>query len=108
MHIKYEIGDLVSGSNFSENFRGQELTAIGVVRGTDQPVIILRCHPEASPVLLTDVDGNPLDFLVVSESHMTPIPEATAKFGNYWSRRRALSPVQEKTTRQAMRESKAA
>lgn len=100
---KYELGDLVSGSNLSENFKGQDVTAVGVPRGSDKPLVILKAHPETSPVLLTDLDGNPFDFLIVSDSHMTPIPEATAKFGAYWYKRRPMSHQQEKSLRQAAR-----
>lgn len=88
MSSRYEVGDMVSGSNLTENFKGQDVTAVGIIRGSDKPILILKSHPETSPVLLCDLQGDPIDFLVVSESHMTPIPEATAKFGAYWSRRR--------------------
>ena len=96
MATRYEIGDMVSGSNLTENFKGQDLTAIGIVRGSDQPIMVLKSHPDTSPVLLCDLDGSPIDFLIVSESHMTPIPEATAKFGVYWSRRRPTRASQAK------------
>jgi hypothetical protein len=96
MPTRYEIGDLISGSNLTENFKGQDLTCVGIIRGSDRPVLILKSHPETSPVLLCDLEGNPIDFLVVSESHMTPIPEATAKFGAYWARRRPTRASQSK------------
>ena len=96
MPHSYEPGDLVSGSNLTQNFQGQDLTAVEFVRGSDKPILILKSHPETSPVLLCDLNGDSIDFLVVSESHMTALPEATAKFGAYWARRRPTRQGQAK------------
>jgi hypothetical protein len=48
MSRKYEIGDIVSGSNLAENFKGQTLTAIGFARGSDVPMCVLRSHESTS------------------------------------------------------------
>ena len=87
---KYAIGEVVSGSNLTHNFKAQTLTAVGYRRGTDEPLLILRCHEMDSPTLLADVDsGEPIDFLVVSHSDTISIPEARAKFGNLWHKKSA-------------------
>jgi hypothetical protein len=85
---KYAIGEVVSGSNLTHNFKNQTLTAVGYRRGTDEPLLILRCHEVDSPTLLADVDnGEPIDFIVVSHSDTISIPEARAKFGNLWHKK---------------------
>jgi hypothetical protein len=88
MMPKYAIGEVVSGSNLTHNFKTQTLTAVGYKRGTDEPLLILRCHEMDSPTLLADVEnGEPIDFIVVSHSDTISIPEARAKFGNLWHRK---------------------
>jgi len=85
---KYGIGEVVSGSNLTFNFKNQTLTAVGYKRGTDEPLLILRCHEHESPTLLADVEnGEAIDFLVVSHSDTISIPEARAKFGNLWHKK---------------------
>jgi len=85
---KYGIGEVVSGSNLSHNFKHQTLTAVGYKRGTDEPLLILRCHELDSPTLIADVEnGEPIDFIVVSHSDTINIPEARAKFGNLWHKK---------------------
>jgi len=103
MNSKYEIGDVVSGSNLTQNFKNQTLTLIGYKRGSDEPLVILRCHESDSPTLLADVDtGDTLDFVVVSHSDMISIPEARAKFGNLWhNKKSARLTSTEKMTRAA-------
>jgi len=53
MPRKYEIGDIVSGSNLSENFKGRTLTAIGFARGSEVPQCVLRSHESTSPTLIS-------------------------------------------------------
>ena len=101
MPHKYEIGDIVSGSNLAENLRGHTLTAIGFARGSDVPQCVLRSHESTSPTLISDIEGEPMDFIVVSHSDTISIPEARAKFGNMWNRRRALREAQTETSYQA-------
>jgi len=103
MNSKYEIGDVVSGSNLTQNFKNQTLTLIGYKRGSDEPLVILRCHESDSPTLLADVEtGDTLDFVVVSHSDMISIPEARAKFGNLWhNKKSARLTSTEKMTRAA-------
>jgi len=85
---KYAIGEVVSGSNLTHNFKNQTLTAVGFKRGSDEPLFILRCYETDSPTLLADVDnGEPIDFIVVSHSDTISIPEARAKFGNLWHKK---------------------
>ena len=55
--VKYEIGDIVSGSNLAENFKGQTLTAVGFTRGSDVPLCVLRSHESTSPTHIADIDG---------------------------------------------------
>jgi len=100
---KYAIGEVVSGSNLTHNFKNQTLTAVGYRRGTDEPLLILRCHEVDSPTLLADVDnGDPIDFIVVSHSDTISIPEARAKFGNLWHKKTvAKMMTTEKVTRAA-------
>jgi hypothetical protein len=87
---KYAIGEVVSGSNLTQNFKNQTLTAVGYKRGTDEPLLILRCHEVDSPTLLADVEnGESIDFIVVSHSDTVSIPEARAKFGNLWHKKSA-------------------
>jgi len=100
---KYQIGDVVSGSNLTQNFKNQTLTLIGYKRGSDVPLVILRCHESDSPTLLADVEtGETMDFVVVSHSDMISLPEARAKFGNLWHNKMSarLTPT-EKLTRAA-------
>ena len=85
---KYAIGEVVSGSNLTHNFKTQTLTAVGYRRGTDEPLLILRCHEKDSPTLQADEEnGAPIEILVVSHSDTISIPEARAKFGNLWHRK---------------------
>jgi hypothetical protein len=102
MPHKYEIGDIVSGSNLAENFKGQTLTAIGFARGTDVPVCVLRSHESTSPTLISNMEGEAMDFLVVSHSDTIAVPEARAKFGNLWARRHLLREVQGETSYQGL------
>jgi hypothetical protein len=91
---KYEIGEVVSGSNLTHNFRNQTLTAVGFRKGTDEPLLILRCHETDSPTMLADIyNGEDIEFLVVSHSDMIGIPEARAKFGNLWHQKQAARVV---------------
>jgi hypothetical protein len=39
-------------------------------------------HESTSPTHISDIDGDPMDFLVVSHSDTTSIPEARAKYGS--------------------------
>ncbi len=87
MPNKYEIGDVVSGSNLAENFKGQTLTAVGFARGSDTPLCVLRSHGSTSRTLISDMDGEAMDFLVVSHTDTISVPEARAKFGNLWGNR---------------------
>lgn len=100
---RYEIGDVVSGSNLTQNFRNQTLTLIGYKRGSDEPLVILRCHESDSPTLLADVEnGETMDFVVVSHSDTISVPEARAKFGNLWHIKKAARlSATEKLTRAA-------
>ncbi len=107
MPRKYEIGDVVSGSNLAENFKGQTLTAVGFARGSDVPLCVLRSHESTSPTHIADIDGEPMDFLVVSHSDTISLPEARAKFGAHWGKRHIRREVQAETGYQA-RSAKAA
>jgi hypothetical protein len=100
---RYQIGDVVSGSNLTQNFKNQTLTLIGYKRGSDEPLVILRCHESDSPTLLADVEnGETLDFVVVSHSDTISLPEARAKFGNLWHiKQSARLTSTEKVTRAA-------
>lgn len=97
MPRKYEIGDIVSGSNLAENFKGQTLTAIGFARGSDVPLCVLRSHESTSPTLISDMEGEAMDFLVVSHSDTIALPEARAKFGNLWGKRHLRREAQGET-----------
>jgi hypothetical protein len=100
---KYEIGDVVSGSNLTQNFRNQTLTLIGYKRGSDEPLVILRCHESDSPTHLADAEtGETMDFVVVSHSDTISLPEARAKFGNLWhNKKSARLTATEKVSRAA-------
>jgi hypothetical protein len=103
---KYEIGDVVSGSNLTQNFRGQTLTAVGFTRGSDEPNVLLRCHESDSPTLLADIEnGETIEFVVVSHSDTIGIAEARAKFGNLWNRKK---DARQTTTAKAMARTQAA
>jgi hypothetical protein len=107
MPNKYQIGDVVSGSNLADNFKGQTLTAVGFARGSDVPLCILRSHESASPTHIADIEGEAIDFLVISHSDTISMPEARAKFGALWSKRHVRREAQAETGYQA-RSTKAA
>ncbi len=98
---KYEIGDIVSGSNLAENFKGQTLTAVGFARGSDVPLCVLRSHESTSPTHIADIDGEAMDFLVISHSDTISVPEARAKFGSLWGKRHVRREAQAETGYQA-------
>src|SRR5215470_16944672 len=89
MPNKYQIGDVVSGSNLAENFKGQTLTAVGFARGSDVPLCILRSHESSSPTHIADIDGEAMDFLVASPSDTISVPAAASICGDSFPEARA-------------------
>lgn len=50
-----------------------------------------------SPTHISDIEGEPMDCLVVSHSDTISVPETRAKFGNLWGKRHVRREAQAET-----------